>query len=112
MQLHQEQSEDAVILRPQGEVDLASSPALRIALQELLQARCPLLLLDMSGVAYIDSSGLAALIEYGRDSSAQGGKMALFGLTPRVKTVFELVRLNELFPIASTMEEARNLVAA
>lgn len=111
MELHQEHSDGAVILRPRGEVDLASSPALRKALQEQLDARCPLLLLDMSEVSYIDSSGLAALIEYGRDTPAIGGKMALFGLTPRVKTVFELVRLNELFPIADDATQARQLVA-
>ncbi len=72
----------------------------------------PALVADFSGVQYIDSSGLATLVEYVRDSKAYGGKIALFGLQPKVKMVFELVRLNELFTIADSRESALAAVAA
>jgi anti-sigma B factor antagonist len=62
-------------------------------------------------VKYIDSSGLATLVEYVRDSKAYGGRIALFGLQPKVKMVFELVRLNELFTLADSKDAALAAVA-
>lgn len=94
------------ILQPEGEIDLHGSPKLRAELHSLVEAKTPALLADFSGVKYIDSSGLATLVEYVRDSKAYGGKLALCGLQPKVKMVFELVRLNELFTIADSKESA------
>lgn len=89
-----------------GEVDLHGSPALRKELQACAAAKTPVLLVDFTDVEYIDSSGLATFIEYVRESSAYGGKIALFGLKKKVRMIFDLVRLNELFTIAETREEA------
>lgn len=89
-----------------GEIDMHASPTLRKELQACAASKVPTLLVDFSGVDYIDSSGLATLIEYVRSASAYGGKLALFGLQPKVRTIFELVRLNELFTIEDTREAA------
>jgi anti-sigma B factor antagonist len=100
------------ILQPQGEIDLHASPALRAELHAFVEAKTPVLLVDFTAVAYIDSSGLATLIEYVRDSKPFAGKFALFGLQPKVKMVFELVRLNELFTIADSKESALAVLSA
>ncbi len=63
-------------------------------------------------VEYIDSSGLATFIEYVRESSSFGGKIALFGLKKKVRTIFDLVRLNELFTISDTREAALAALAS
>lgn len=102
----QTEESGANILHIEGEIDLHASPALREQLHELAEAKTPALAVDLSGVKYIDSSGLATLVEYVRDSKAFGGKIALFGLQPKVKMVFELVRLNELFSITDSKESA------
>jgi anti-sigma B factor antagonist len=94
------------ILEPSGEIDLHTSPQLREKLQALLKARTPRLIVDLGAVNYMDSSALATLIEYLRDAAAHSGQLALCRLQPRVRTVFELVRLNELFSIFNTREEA------
>ncbi|GAB4171896.1 MAG: STAS domain-containing protein [Terrimicrobiaceae bacterium] len=90
----------------QGEIDLHASPALRKELQACSAAKVPRLLVDFSGVDYIDSSGLATFIEYVRSAAAHGGKLAFFGLQPKVRSIFDLVRLNELFTIEETREAA------
>jgi anti-sigma B factor antagonist len=95
------------ILTLQGDIDLHHSPQLRSVLQGKVKAKCPALLIDMKEVGYIDSSGLATLVEYFQGSRAHAGKVALATLSPRVKSVFELVRLNEIFPIYPTLDEAR-----
>lgn len=106
MEIRKSEENGARILQIEGEIDLHASPALRAELHSFVETKTPLLLVDFSAVAYIDSSGLATLIEYVRDSKPFGGKFALFGLQPKVKMVFELVRLNELFTIVDTKESA------
>ncbi|MGH8048944.1 MAG: STAS domain-containing protein [Chthoniobacterales bacterium] len=102
----------ASVLELKGEIDLHGSPQLRSELHALVEKKTPALVADFTGVQYIDSSGLATLVEYVRDSKPFGGKIALFGLQPKVKMVFELVRLNELFTIADSKESALAAVAA
>jgi len=106
VEIRKTEEQGAQILQPEGEIDLHASPVLRAELHEFVEAKTPVLLVDFSAVGYIDSSGLATLIEYVRDSKPFAGKFALFGLQPKVKMVFELVRLNELFTIAETKESA------
>jgi anti-sigma B factor antagonist len=106
VEISKTEEQGATILQLEGEIDLHASPALRAQLHELVKAKAPALVAGFSGVQYIDSSGLATLVEYVRDSKPYGGKIALFGLQPKVKMVFELVRLNELFTIADSKESA------
>ena len=106
MEVQEEIVEGIVVLRLDGEIDLHVSPVLRETLQSKSSEKCPALLFDFSKVRYIDSSGLATLIEYCRDIADYNGRMALCSLAPKVKMVFDLVRLNELFTIADTQEAA------
>jgi anti-sigma B factor antagonist len=82
-----------------GDIDLETSPQLRDYLKPLSSKKTPALLLDFGGVEYIDSSGLATLIEYFQGSQSFKGKLALASLNPRVKNVFEIVRLEQIFSI-------------
>jgi anti-sigma B factor antagonist len=110
MDIVQSRQDDVATLKLSGEIDLHVSPRLRAVLMELAAEKTPALLLDFSDVQYIDSSGLATLIEYVRECKAYGGNVALFGLQPKVKMVFELVRLNELFKIADSHGAAAQAV--
>lgn len=94
------------VLELTGEIDLHSSGPLKSELKICMDARIPVLLLDFKRVGYIDSSGLAILIEYLKDSAKFGGKFALFGLEKKVATLFELVRLDQLFIIAADQQAA------
>ena len=106
MQIENLASDGVTTLKLSGEIDLHASPELRARLLACAKAKSPCLLLDFTEVAYIDSSGLATLIEYVRESEPFSGKMGLFGLQKKVRTIFDLVRLNELFVIGASAEEA------
>lgn len=112
MQIEKTDAGGATTLKLSGEIDLHASPILRAELQKAVKAKLPVLLLDFSAVDYIDSSGLATLIEYVRESAGFGGKFALYGLQKKVRTIFDLVRLNELFVISGTADEAVAALAA
>ena len=94
------------VLELTGEIDLHSSGPLRSELKACSDAETPVLLIDFKRVGYIDSSGLAILIEYLKDAAKFGGKFALFGLEKKVATLFALVRLDQLFVIADDQEGA------
>ena len=105
MEIHQVSDGEVTTLQITGEIDLHASPVLRQKLQASVKAKTPILLLDFSGVDYIDSSGLATLIEYVRECSEFSGKFALFALQKKVRTIFDFVRLNELFVIGASADE-------
>ncbi|MDD5261072.1 MAG: STAS domain-containing protein [Methylacidiphilales bacterium] len=96
------------ILHLKGDVDLHHSPKLRAVLQSKIAVKCPCLLINFTEVNYIDSSGLATLVEYYQGCRNFSGKIGLAALSPRVKSVFDLVRLGEVFPIYVTLDEARS----
>jgi anti-sigma B factor antagonist len=89
-----------------GDIDLESSPKLREFLKIKSSGKCAKLLLDFTGVSYIDSSGLATLIEYFQAAQPFGGKLAISGLSPRVRNVFEIVRLEQIFSLHSDNSSA------
>ncbi len=60
----------------------------------------------MSGVTYIDSSGIATLVEGLQLSRQTKARFALFGLRPNARSVLELARLHKVFTIFTTEEEA------
>jgi anti-anti-sigma regulatory factor len=76
-------------------------------LQMKAARRCPALILDLSGVSYIDSTGLALIIEYLRDAEAFGGYFVLAGLTDPVRHIFDIVQLNKAVPIFRDLDEAK-----
>jgi anti-sigma B factor antagonist len=101
-----EHDENLHVLRLAGEIDLSTSPELRARLQQHAKAKCPALVLDFSEVRYIDSSGLATIVEYVQHARAFDGRLALAHVSDRVRTIFELVRLHEILPIHPTVAEA------
>ncbi|MGF1679459.1 MAG: STAS domain-containing protein [Candidatus Methylacidiphilales bacterium] len=101
------QEELLTILKIEGDVDLHHSPRLRSSLQAKVKEKCPALLVDFSAVNYIDSSGLATFVEYYQGCRQFDGKIALAAMSARVRSVFELVRLGEVFPILDNLDDAK-----
>ena len=90
----------------EGEIDFHFAPVLRTMLQAKLKSRCPALVLDFTGIEFIDSRGIAAIIEYLRDCAPYGGKVCLAGLNAEVKPIIDTVRLEMVMPIFATIREA------
>jgi anti-sigma B factor antagonist len=112
MKFDEQQDGEITILSIEGDIDLHHSPELRSFLQGKVKSKCQALLVDFSNVNYIDSSGLATFVEYYQGALGYSGKIAMCGMTARVRSVFELVRLGEVFPIVETTEEAKAKIAA
>jgi len=97
---------DKATLYLAGDVDLNSSPELRQALRQVMGRRPRTTVVDLTRVAYMDSSGLATPVEAYKRSAEYGGKLQLVGLTPRVRAVFEISQLDKVFDIVPDAEEA------
>lgn len=89
----------ANVLPLEGEIDLHVSPRLERALASMIKKRPPYLIVDLSGVRFIDSSGLAVLIRARQDVQDYGGKLTLSGITENVRSIFETARLDQFFVI-------------
>ncbi len=87
------------ILPLEGEIDLHVSPQIGTSLANLIANKPPQLVVDLSKVSYIDSSGLAVLIEAMQNVAGYGGKFALSGLQESVRPIFEIARLDQVFRI-------------
>jgi anti-sigma B factor antagonist len=93
------------IVEVDGDVDLGTSPDLRRTLFETLHL-APKLALNLQAIRYIDSSGIATLIEVLKDSQRLGKQFVLFGLSPAVQQVFRLTHVIRIFQVFSTEQEA------
>lgn len=93
---------DAVVAVVHGDVDLHNSPELRTALLELLHKAKPRkLVLNLGGVSYMDSSGIAVLVEALGQMRRAGGKVYLTNLQSRVRSILEIARLNTIFVLVN-----------
>ncbi|MEL6822569.1 MAG: STAS domain-containing protein [Calditrichota bacterium] len=96
----------AKVIAVTGEVDLYSSPKLREALNGLTDTKEARIVVDMSGVSYMDSSGLATLVEALQKTGGYKGAFSLASVTPEVLSVFQLSRLDQVFDIHETVDSA------
>ena len=87
------------ILALDGEVDLHRLPEIREAIAPMVEKKVPRLLIDLSKVSYIDSSGLALFIETLQRVQSYGGTFGLFGLRESVSEIFHVACLDQVFRI-------------
>jgi anti-sigma B factor antagonist len=100
-------SQGWTILDLSGDIDLAHSPLMRKALLgEIKEKRTPKVFLNLKNVRYIDSSGIASLVEGLKASRDQGSRLILYGLSTTVREVMQLSRLQKIFEIYDNEEQA------
>jgi anti-sigma B factor antagonist len=96
--------EGASIVVLKGDVDLESSPAAREVLLKSVEGAGKVLV-DLSSVTYIDSSGVASLVEALQAAKRNGGRFALVAASDPTRRVLELARLDKVFTIYTTVDE-------
>jgi anti-sigma B factor antagonist len=107
VQISARQSAGGVILDVSGDIDLANSPAMRkVLLGEIKEKKTPKVFLNLKNVRYIDSSGIASLVEGLKAARDAGTRLILFGLSGAVREVMELSRLQRIFEIHENEEQA------
>jgi anti-sigma B factor antagonist len=107
MRLKERHEEGVTIFALSGAIDLHYVPTLRSLFQSKLNERCTALIVDLSAVDFIDSTGLATLIEYHRDAGRHGGIFSLAGINPNLKAIFDVVQLEKVMAIFPTVVEAK-----
>lgn len=95
---------DITIVDLVGQIDLGSSPALRKTLLNSLKTTNHLAI-NLGGVSYIDSSGIASLVEVLQEAQNAKKRLVLFGVGGAVFQVLQLTRLTGVFEIAQTEEQ-------
>ena len=97
---------DYTLVRLRGEVDLSWSQQVRKMILQALDDSQQVGV-ELSQVSYIDSSGIAALVEGFQNAREKGSKFALVAASKAVMAVLQLARLDRVFPMFPTLEAAR-----
>lgn len=97
--VEKEQSESGFLIRVSGEVDLYSSPELRKVVLESVPSKGGAIEIDLSAVTYIDSSGVATLVEGLRSAGKNDASLVLVNPSAAVLQVLELARLDSIFEV-------------
>lgn len=92
----------------EGEVDMHTSPNIRDTLLPYFKREMQGIVIDLSGVTYMDSSGIATMIEGLQWSKREGRRFVLAGLTPMVMDVFVLTNLKDVFEFFTDSQSAFN----
>lgn len=90
-----------------GELDSSTAPAARDAIQGLSLHAGDQLIIDLAGLRFCDSSGIAALIAARNLAGAAGAAIALVALSPHLSKVLRLLGLAEIFATHPTAAQAR-----
>ena len=112
MNITTEKQAGLTLLRFQEErLDAHNSTELKEYLLHQLENDGKNLVVDLSDVRFIDSSGLGALLSGYKNANLRQGKLVLAGLQPRVQSMFELTRLHRVFRIYPSLQDALSMTA-
>jgi anti-sigma B factor antagonist len=104
MNINKEDREKYTVIALEGEVDLSCSPEARQSILNILEEDKNLLI-DLADVSYIDSSGVASLVEGFQAAKKQSLKFGLVGVSDAAMSVLKLARLDQVFPIFDSLED-------
>ncbi|MEY2563455.1 MAG: hypothetical protein QOH88_1648 [Verrucomicrobiota bacterium] len=110
MRLIHDIKEPVRVLALAGEIDLHYAPILTILLEEKTPVPAETLVLDLSEVTFIDSSGIAAIIAYLRSATRAARTFCIGGMSEAVNTIFEVIHLAKAMPLFATREAALDAI--
>lgn len=96
----------ATVLSCTGDIDLTASPLLRQHIHQVQGEKIEKLVIDLGGVPYMDSSGVATLVEAMQLSRKSGASLVLCAMQDKVRSIFEIARLDTVFTIVPDVEQA------
>jgi anti-sigma B factor antagonist len=110
--IRERDAERATILDVEGEIHVSTAPQFSELLNATVDAGRTALVLDLTGVSFIDSTGLSVLLTALRKVTRAGGRMVLVCSNPTVLRLFEITRLDTTFEIQPELDAALSLVQA
>ena len=106
MQIKQEEKSGISVCYPIGEININTAPQAKKILDRLISAKKEKIILNFKDVSYVDSSGLAVLVQILKGMRSYGGKLKLTNLSTKVNNLFEITKLTKLFDIEPEEEAA------
>ncbi|HPN73546.1 MAG TPA: STAS domain-containing protein [Candidatus Omnitrophota bacterium] len=106
MQMNFEDKCGVTVCKVTGDIDINSSPDMKKSFEKIFKEKKNKVAIDLSYVGYVDSSGLATIVEILKNVRLYGGKLKLAGLSDKVRGLFEITKLDKLFDISDTIEKA------
>ncbi|MBL0939808.1 MAG: STAS domain-containing protein [Gemmatimonadaceae bacterium] len=101
-----ERTDDVTIVTVQGQLVVTNRQEFKQAILDAVEQGSTTVVIDFTDASYIDSSGLGALVSLSRRLRDAGGDLRLVGLSDELRTLFELTRLDALFPLFATRADA------
>lgn len=98
-----------LFIAPEGDIDLSVSGELQQALRVAISRKPGRLVVDLGRVPYMDSSGVATLVDAMQHARQHASRLVLCSLQDKVRSIFEITRLDRVFSIASDRAEAAAL---
>jgi anti-sigma B factor antagonist len=95
-----------LVVRVEGQLIVGNRQELKSVVQEAVTSGERKFIIDFQKAGYIDSSGLGALVSISKKIREQGGELRLSGLNEDLRSLFELTKLDTLFAITDTPEQA------
>jgi anti-sigma B factor antagonist len=106
LEISQETIDGALVLHLEGELDTYNCGQLRSTLVEHVESGSNHIIVDMTRVEYIDSTGLGSLVGGLKRVSEHGGTMRIVCKNAQILKVFEITSLNKVFPIYPNLKDA------
>ena len=98
---------DGVQISFSGDIDYSCSPTLRQVIRAELEKKPQRMIIDLQQVAYMDSSGVAVLVEALQSQTKGKRKLCICNLQEKVRGIFEIARLDMVFKIFTSVEDAK-----
>ena len=112
MDIATREQDNVLIFDIKGELDAKAAPDLKERLTERINSGYHRVLVNLSDISYLDSAGLGVLVSGLKIATRQNGDLRMWGLQDEVKNIFQLTRLNKVFQIFDTEEQALASYAA
>ena len=106
MDIAVEQRSNYVLISPSGDVDLSTSRELQHTIRQSMDRKPERVVVDLTKVPYMDSSGVATLVEAMQLARKQSTRLVLSAMQPKVRSIFEIARLDRVFTIVATLDDA------
>src|SRR6056297_284199 len=102
----QKSGNENIIVKISGDIDAYHSPKMKEEMEGYIKGDFKNIILDFQGVPYIDSAGLGTLVSILREVRNYQKELKIVALRKNIKRIFEMTRLDNIFNIYDTIEEA------
>src|SRR5215831_12473207 len=110
--VHEDNSDGVRIIRLKGRMDIEGNNSIALRFNALALGGGPMVVVDLSGLEFLSSIGIATLVQSAKAARLRKGILALFGARPHVLTSLERTNIPSIIPTCSTLDEALARVSA